>query len=202
VRRYSTAIVIVTAVVLATVIVVATSMSQSVDETAPEGTATAPPTDHRIAQVDGLSGTVDVAAAERSVDALERARAANPGNVRVILNLGDAYAAARRFDDAEAAYEDALDVSPGHPNGAVGLAMVWHARGEDDRAVRLLERVLGAFPDHQQAQYDLALVCFSRQEVAAAREAWVKAAAIDPTSELGRASQDFVELLSDGESAP
>ena len=76
--------------------------------------------------------------------------------------------------------------------------MVWHARGDDARAIRLLERVLAAYPDHQQAEFDLALVRFARQEVAAAREAWVKAAEIDPTSDLGRASQDFVDLLSDG----
>lgn len=201
-RRYSTAIVIVAAVVLATIIVVASSMGQVVDESTPVGHAATTPLEHRIALYDDHSGTLDVAAAARSVAALERARAANPGNVRVILNLGDAYVVARRYDDAEVAYRDALALSPGHPNASVGLARVWHARGDDGRAVDLLDRVLRAFPDHQRAQYDLALILFSRQDVTEAREAWVRAAEIDPTSALGRSSQDFVELLSDGATAP
>jgi Tfp pilus assembly protein PilF len=79
------------------------------------------------------------------------------------------------------------------------MAMVWHARGDDDHAIRAIERVIAALPDYQEAHYDLALIRFSRQETAEAREAWVQAARIDPTSRLGRASEDFVDLLSDGE---
>jgi cytochrome c-type biogenesis protein CcmH/NrfG len=202
VRRYSTAIVIVVAAVLATVIVVASSTGHDLDGARPDDTASTLPPDHRIAQADPDLGIIDTAAAERSIAALERARWANPGSLRVILNLGDTYLAVYRYDDAEAAYRDALAAGPAHPNATVGLAMVAHARGDDARAVRLLQRVLKAYPDHQQAQYDLALVRFSRREVAAARKAWVKAAQIDPTSSLGRASQDFVDLLSGGDAAP
>ncbi len=201
-RRYSTTIVIATAVVLSAIIVVASSMSQAVDRRAADNDVEPSPADHRIAREAGGVGAVDVAAATRSIALLERARDANPGNVRVMLNLGDAYVAARRYDDAEETYRDALAASPGHPNASVGLAAVWHARGDDDRAVRLLERVLRTFPDHQRAQYDLAIIFFSRLDVARAREAWVRAAEIDPGSELGRSSQDFIELLSDGDSAP
>lgn len=196
-RRYSTAIVIAIAVVLAAVIVVASSRGQDVDDARPETTASALPAERR-SQDDAVSGVIDTAAAARGIAALERARRANPENVRVILHLADAYRAARRYDDAARAYGDALAASPGHPNATVGLAMVWQARGDDARAIRLLERVLAVYPDHQQAEFDLALVRFARQEVAAAREAWVRAAEIDPTSDLGRASQDFVDLLSDG----
>jgi Flp pilus assembly protein TadD len=79
------------------------------------------------------------------------------------------------------------------------MAMVWHVRGDDDRAIRLIERVLAALPDNQEAHYDLAIIRFTRQEVAAAREAWIEAAEIDPASKLGKASQDFVDLLADGD---
>lgn len=197
-RRYSTAIIIAIAVVLAAVIVVASSRSQNVDDARPETAASALPVEHR-SRDDSASGVIDTAAAARGIAALERARKANPESLRVILHLADAYRTARRYDDAARAYRDALTASPGHPNATVGLAMVWHARGDDARAIRLLERVLAAYPDHQQAEFELALVRFARQEVAAAKEAWVKAAEIDPTSDLGQASQDFVDLLSDGD---
>jgi cytochrome c-type biogenesis protein CcmH/NrfG len=178
-------------------------MAMDVNDAGPGDTASALPADHRVAKIGPLPGIVDTAAAARSIRALERARRANPGNIRVILNVGDAYLTAQRYDAAADAYRDALAASPGHPNATVGLAMVRHARGDDAAAIRLIERVLAAFPDHQLAQYDLALVRFARQELTAAREAWVRAAEIDPTSRLGQMSQDFVELLSDGrDSAP
>ena len=142
---------------------------------------------------------VDTAAAGRSIAALERAHEANPGSVRVSLNLGDAYFAAQRLDEAASAYADALVASPGHPSATVRMAMVWHARGDDARAILMIERVIATVPGHQEAHYDLAIIRFSRREIAAAREAWVQAAKIDPASRLGRASQNFVDLLSDGE---
>ena len=145
---------------------------------------------------------VDTAAAAESIAILERAHEANPDSVRVALNLGDAYFAAQRYDDATAIYESALAISPGHPSATIRVAMVWHVRGDDERAIHAIERVIASLPDHQEAHYDLALIRFSRQETAAAREAWVHAAEIDPTSRLGHASQDFVDLLSDGEEQP
>ena len=91
--------------------------------------------------------------------------------------------------------------SPGHPSATVRMAMVWHVRGDDARAIRLIERVIATVPGQQEAHYDLAIIRFSRREISAAREAWVQAAEIDPASRLGRASQNFVDLLSDGDGA-
>ncbi|HQJ97600.1 MAG TPA: tetratricopeptide repeat protein [Thermoleophilia bacterium] len=196
-RRHLTAIVIVAATLCAVIIVVASGARQVADGTSTGDAVVAAPTGPRRPQPQGLFGTVDVAAARRSMATLERARTANPHNVRFVLDLADAYAAAQRHGDALAAYKDALALSPGHPNASVGLARVWYAKGDDERAVRLLERVVQAFPGHQQARYELARVLFSRGRIAAAREMWVKAAEIDPASALGRSAQDFVDLLSD-----
>jgi tetratricopeptide (TPR) repeat protein len=200
VRRHSTVIAIAIAAALAAIILVASSardVSRGVDRPA---TTTIPlPADHPNTGVSPQSGMVDTAAAKRSIAALERAHEANPGSVRVSLNLGDAYFAAQRLDEAASAYGDALAASPGHPSATVRMAMVWHARGDDARAILMIERVIAAVPGHQEAHYDLAIIRFSQREIAAAREAWVQAAEIDPASRLGRASQNFVDLLSDGE---
>ena len=199
-RRHSTVIAIAIAAALAAIILVASSardVSTGVDR--PATTTTPLPADHPNTGVSPQSGMVDTAAAKRSIAALERAHEANPGSVRVSLNLGDAYFAAQRYDEAAATYTEALASSPGHPSATVRMAMVWHARGDDERAISLIESVIAAVPDHQEAQFDLAIVRFSRQETAAAKEAWVRAAEIDPTSRLGRASQNFVDLLSDGD---
>jgi len=201
VRRYSTIIAIGIAVALATIIVIASSARQAVHDGSGGGgsAAAALPPDHPNTAMSPQSGMVDTAAVGRSIAALERAHEANPGSVRIALNLGDAYFAAQRRDEAEEAYGEALEMSPGHPSATVRMAMVWHVRGDDEQAIRLIERVLAALPDNQEAHYDLAIIRFTRQEIAAAREAWIRAAEIDPTSKLGRASQDFVDLLTDGD---
>jgi cytochrome c-type biogenesis protein CcmH/NrfG len=200
VRRHSSVIAIAIAAALAAIILVASSAwdaSRGVDR--PATTATTLPAEHPNTGVSPQSGMVDTAAAGRSIATLERAHEANPDSVRVSLNLGDAYFAARRLDEAASAYGDALAASPGHPSATVRMAMVWHARGDDARAILMIERVIAAVPGHQEAHYDLAIIRFSQREIAAAREAWVEAAEIDPASRLGRASQNFVDLLSDGE---
>lgn len=200
-RRYSTVIAIAVAAVLAAVIVIASSARHDLNDgsTGPAADASVLPPERPNTGVSAQSGMVDTAAAVESIAVLERAHEANPDSVRVALNLGDAYFAAERYDDAAAVYAKALAINPGHPSATVRMAMVWHARGDDERAIQAIERVIAALPDYQEAHYDLALIRFSRQETAAAREAWVRAAQIDPTSRLGRASQDFVDLLSDGE---
>lgn len=197
-RRYSTVIVVAIAVAVAATIVVASSVRGTGDGAVRPGTtASTVLADHPNPGVSPRSGMVDTAAAAESIAALERAHAANPGSVRVGLNLGDAYFAAERYDEAAEAYGEALEASPGHPSATVRMAMVWHVRGDDERAIDLIERVIAVLPDHQEAHYDLAVIQFSRQETAAAREAWVRAAEIDPTSRLGRASEYFIDLLSE-----
>ncbi len=199
-RRHTTVIAIGVAAALAAVIVVASIVRRGV-EPAVDGrgaASTVAANDHPDTAMSPMSGIVDTAAAERSIAALERAHEANPDSVRMALSLGDAYFAARRCDEAAAAYAAALALSPGHPSAATRIAMIWHVRGDDDRAERLIDQVLAAAPDHQEAHYDRAVILFSRQKVAAARQAWARAAEIDPASRTGHASQDFVDLLSGG----
>ena len=200
-RRHSTVIGIGIAVALAAVILIASSVRRDIGGGLVRSAAESrvPPQGRPDTGVSPQSGMADTAAAAQDIDVLERAHEANPGSVRVTLRLGDAYFAAQRYDEAAATYTEALASSPGHPSATVRMAMVWHARGDDERAISLIESVIAAVPDHQEAQFDLAIVRFSRQETAAAKEAWVRAAEIDPTSRLGRASQNFVDLLSDGD---
>lgn len=147
-------------------------------------------------------GMVDAAEVERQIATLERAHEANPTSIRITLNLGDAYYLAQRLDEAAACYREALSQQPGHPSAVVRIAMVWHARGLDARAVKAIQEVLEAMPDNQEAHYDLAVIYFSMEDVRAARTEWVKAARIDPRTQLGRTSQNFVDLLAGQSETP
>lgn len=153
------------------------------------------------------SGTAERAdRADRAADAgddverLEALRAEDPGDVAVLLALGEAYFTAQRLDDAERSYAEALAAEPESPAAQVGLAMVVHARGDSRGARKALRTILDAYPDDQDAHYWLAIVFFSDGEIDAAREQWQAAARIDPESVTGRRSQSFVDLLEDGQS--
>ena len=198
-RRYAPLIGIAVAAVLAVAIVVAGSRSPVAGTSAGASSAASLP-EHAAAP--DSAGMVDAAALEREIETLERAHEANPASLRIALNLGDAYHLALRLDEAEACYREALRTHPEHPSAVVRMAMVWHSRGADARAVKTIQEVLEELPDDQEAHYDLGIIYFSMQDVGAARAEWVKAARIDPDSELGRASQGFVDLLAGQGASP
>ncbi len=133
----------------------------------------------------------------RTIAALERAADDDPDDTGALIELGDAYFLALRYDDAARAYRRALKLLPQDASATVKLAMVWHADGDSERAAAAIAEVLAREPGHQEAHYSLAIVRFSQGLNDEAREEWVKAARIDPGSEIGRRSQSFVDLLDD-----
>lgn len=131
---------------------------------------------------------------------LEARRAEDPGDVRVLLDLGEAYFFAQRLDDAEQTYDEALGIEPDNVTGQTGRAMVWHAQGRSKQAEAALRAVLKRHPDDQETHFALAILCFSDGRVDEARSHWQRAADLDPASATGRRAQSFVDLLDDGAS--
>jgi cytochrome c-type biogenesis protein CcmH/NrfG len=125
----------------------------------------------------------------------------DPGNVQVLLDLGDAYFMRQHLQQAEQAYTQALGRQPDNAAAQVGLAMVWHAQGDSKRAERALKSVLDSHPDDQDAHYSLAIIYFSNGRTDLAKQEWQAAARIDPSSVTGRRSQSFVDLIEGDESA-
>lgn len=149
---------------------------------------------------DGGQTAVAQASGGGGVKDLEARRDADPGDARVLVDLGQAYFMAQRLGDAEKAYTQALELRPGSAPARIGLAMVWHAQGDSDRAEEALRAVLKDHPDDQEAHYSLAIVYFSDGQIDAARDEWQTAAGIDPSTITGRRSRSFVDLLDDGQS--
>lgn len=133
---------------------------------------------------------------------LETAHAKRPRDAKTMLDLAEAYFLAARFDEATALYNEALAAKPGNSDAIVGLALIWHAQGDDDKAIAALTAVLKSDQRDQQAHYTLAIILFSQQSIAQARSEWAKAAQIDPTSQIGKASQNFVDLIDNKSTSP
>jgi cytochrome c-type biogenesis protein CcmH/NrfG len=146
------------------------------------------------------AGEDDEARLGEDIAQLEERSRQDPGDLAVLLELGDAYFMAQRLQQAERAYSQALALTPESAAAQVGLAMVRHAQGDSRRAESMLRAVIEEHPDDQDAHYSLAIVFFSTGRVDEAKEQWQTAAGIDPRSTTGRRSQSFVDLLEDQQS--
>lgn len=187
-----------TAVLVAAVIVVAGSLAGAGDgETLPAAERSLP-ADHPTVGGKGSTPAAADSSVQSSIRRLEKKGKAKSRDVGILLDLGDAYALAQRYDDAERTFRRVLDLRPREPRATVRLAMVWHAVGETRRARHALRRLIEARPRNQEAHYSLAILYFSLERVQDAREEWATAVEIDPKSTIGRRSRNFVDLI-DGE---
>ena len=121
----------------------------------------------------------------------------HPSNTRNAMALADAYLMTEQPAKAEALYAKVLATEPDNQTAKAQLAMALHASGRDDQALQLLTSVLAANPRSQLAHYNLAILYFSQQRAGLAREEWRRAAAIDPTSGIGRTARSFADLMND-----
>ena len=135
------------------------------------------------------------------VKLLEARYARHPSSTKTAMSLADAYLMTEQPAKAERLYTRVLDDDPGNQTAQSQLAMALHASGQDGRAFALIAGVLRTNPRSQLAHYNLAILYFSQQRSDLARDEWRKAAAINPTSTIGRTAQSFVDVMSDGAGA-
>jgi cytochrome c-type biogenesis protein CcmH/NrfG len=200
-RHYVLTGVGVAVLVAAVIVVVGTSSgggdaAGTVAEPSPAGQSL-PPGHPAVGDKAGKSTPAPVTddAVQQKIAQLESASADQPDNVAVLLDLGDAYFLGQRYQQAASAFRGALQIDPGNPTATVRLAMVWHADGESQRAAQAIQAVLDKTPRNQEAHYSMAIIYFSDDRIDEAKNEWVAAAMLDPSTAIGRRSQSFVDLL-------
>ena len=200
-RHYVLAGVGVAALIAAVIVVVGTSSGpgDAVGAAAEPSAAgqSLPPGHPSVAAKAGGSTPAPVTddAVQQKIAELETASAEQPNDVAVLLELGDACFLGQRYQQAARAFRAALQIDPGNPTATVRLAMVWHADGDSRRAAQTIEAVLDQAPRNQEAHYSMAIIYFSADDIDKARDEWVAAAQLDPSTAIGRRSQSFVDLL-------
>ncbi|MGA0605373.1 YaiO family outer membrane beta-barrel protein [Phenylobacterium sp. VNQ135] len=115
---------------------------------------------------DPLATGVDLRRAGRAAEAiphLETASRTQASDADVWLNLGLAYAAVGRFDDAERALAEAQRLAPDYADVGVARARVAFYRGDYDEADRRLAPILAAAPTHADARALQAQVAAARR---------------------------------------
>ena len=207
-RKNLIAIAIAAIVVVALVIIVPGLASNKGDDTGANTAAagngqTAPPISpgatvppgHPAIGGDSSGSTTATTDFTAVVKAAEDAYKAKPKDLQTLLALGDVYIQANRPDDAVKIFNEALVVDANSSLAKVGLAMAKFGKGDVAGAQADLEKLVVLNPKDQTAQYNLAVVYFQAGQTDKAKAAWVAAAAIDPASELGAMSQQFVDMM-------
>jgi tetratricopeptide (TPR) repeat protein len=123
--------------------------------------------------LDSGAASPESRALERQIAELQTLLTQNPGDVGLMVALGNANFDAGRWQDARVWYERALE-DPGRvdPNIVTDLAVVYRNLGEPRRSLELLDRAIALDDDHWQAWYNKVVVLhFDLHEHGAARDA-------------------------------
>jgi protein O-GlcNAc transferase len=111
---------------------------------------------------------------------LRQARAAEPGNVKIVNNLGVFSGQAGRMDDAIGYFREAAALDPDSYEAWYNLGLLLRDKSMPLDARAALERAVALRPDSVLAVTALAFVCISFKDREAARLLLEKAAELDP----------------------
>jgi tetratricopeptide (TPR) repeat protein len=116
--------------------------------------------------------------------------------------LGRSLQYAGKFDDAERAYRQALDIDPEHINARNGLAVVSAGRGDLDSAIAILDSMVALHPDQPYLLANLGYAHYLKGNYFNARVALEQATSLDPNNlktreKLTRVLDKFDTAVSD-----
>ena len=115
--------------------------------------------------------------------ALERQVAANPGDVKSWVELGNLYFDANRHAKAIRAYNRALELEPGNAHVLTDLGVMYRRNGQPDQAVATFDRAIAAAPQLEQAYFNKGIVLmYDLHDVDGAIAAWQALLKINPNA--------------------
>ena len=125
-----------------------------------------------------------------AVPLLKQLRAERPDDIIILINLGIAYRALRRFDRSIQTFQSALALRPDHYAAHFELARAYMEKSQqpgaempgrlEDRAVHHVERAVALNPTYADAHLARGLFLLSRQDLSGAAESFRTAARLEP----------------------
>jgi Flp pilus assembly protein TadD len=126
-------------------------------------------------------------ASEEAVRLLRQSIELDPGDWHPRKNLGDAYFALGRFDEAGAAYRLSLTLQPDEAGTfeiTYNLALVQIRQGDVTGALPMLRQAMALDPTHPRPPATLGAALFDMGDLAGAKEHLERAAALEPTASV------------------
>jgi tetratricopeptide (TPR) repeat protein len=117
---------------------------------------------------------------DESVSYFLEALKLNPRHLLSLDNLGNAYRAQKRWDDARKILERAVEVAPGDPEANYSLGMVFAQTGDTAKAYEHLQSALQARPAYPEALNNLGVLYLVTQRRDQAVESFEKCIQVAP----------------------
>ncbi len=114
------------------------------------------------------------------VTLFESAAAAHPTSARAHMELGSAYGAAGRLDDAVAAFGRSVEVKPDYGAAWYNLANLYARAARNDEAIETYQRAVEFAPKLTPAWFNLGMVYRVKGDWAKAQGAFARATQISP----------------------
>ncbi|GAC1536792.1 MAG: hypothetical protein NVS2B17_08700 [Candidatus Velthaea sp.] len=127
----------------------------------------------------------------QALSALKGRVAKNPRDIAALVELGNLYFDAAKYDKAIPYYQRALALDPTNPDVRNDEAAALHSSGHDLEALREIDKVLGERPNFPQALFNKAIVLRSmgrRSDAVGAYRQYLRAAPQDQHADDARSA--------------
>jgi tetratricopeptide (TPR) repeat protein len=128
------------------------------------------------------------------VDQLKQTVSSDPKNVDALVQLGNTYFDAERWDDAISWYKQALTVDPKNADASTDLGVSYYYSNRADEALAQFEHSLKISPTHTKTLLNKGIVlAFGKQDLRGAQAEWEKVVSLAPNSPEGQAARRALE---------
>jgi len=128
------------------------------------------------------------------VDQLKQALSTNPKSVDTLVQLGNTYFDAERWDDAIAWYKQAVALDPKNADASTDLGVSYYYSNRADEALAQFEHSLKISPTHTKTLLNKGIVlAFGKQDLRGAQAEWEKVVSLAPNSPEGQAARRALE---------
>jgi len=131
---------------------------------------------------------------EGRVQALTTIVKSDPKNLNAVVQLGNTYFDAERWDDAILWYKRALEIDPRNADASTDLGVSLYYSNKSDEALKQFEHSLSISPKHTKTLLNKGIVlAFGKQDLRGAAAEWEKVVALAPDSPEGQAARRALE---------
>ena len=128
-----------------------------------------------------------------AINELENKVRTNPNDKESIIKLANLLQDSGLFERAITFYKKYMELEPRDPNARVDMGICYYNLNDFQSAIKEMETALKFQPEHQIAHLNLGIVNLSAGNVAASKEWFTKAVAINPDSETGKRAQELLQ---------
>jgi tetratricopeptide (TPR) repeat protein len=132
---------------------------------------------------------------DSAVTEYTRAIAIDSTYSKAYVNMGLAYDAAGKRNEARRAFRDAIKINPKDVLAHCHLGLLEASYGDYNEAMRLYQQALQLDPNSAQAHYNLGLAFAEKKVFSEALVEWEKVIALDPNGELGKTATENVRVI-------